>query len=228
MNKEHLEDHFTNPQLQARIDAYELAYRMQSAVPGVLDMQQESEGIREMYGINDHETESFGTRCLMARKLVENGVRFVQLYTESQAWDSHAFIVQGHGKAAGQTDKPVAALIQDLKQRGLLDSTLVVWMGEFGRTPDRPQKEADKAGRDHNILAMTMWFAGAGIKAGSVVGATDDIGFKAVENPYQIHDVHATILHLMGIEHERLTYHHSGRNMRLTDVAGTVMRPILA
>jgi uncharacterized protein (DUF1501 family) len=164
----------------------------------------------------------------MARRLVERGVRFVQIYTPSQSWDSHTDILKGHTRNARETDLPIAALIKDLKERGLLESTLVVWMGEFGRTPDNPAEMRDKPGRDHNTRAMTMWFAGGGTKPGFAVGATDDLGFKAVENIYRIRDVHATVLHLMGLDDMRLTYYSGGRNMRLTDTGGTVIREALA
>jgi hypothetical protein len=149
-NHQYLEKHFTNPDLQGRMDAYEPAYRMQSEVPGVLDIEKESAATREMYGLNDATTESFGKRCLMARRLVEHGVRFVQLYTPSQSWDGHTEVAKNHAKNAKETDQPIAALIQDLKQRGLFDSTLLVWMGEFGRTPDCPAENRERAGRDHN------------------------------------------------------------------------------
>ncbi|MBI1790341.1 MAG: DUF1501 domain-containing protein [Acidobacteria bacterium] len=226
-NQQHLEAHFTNPDLQARIDAYELAYRMQSEVPGVLDIAQETEATRTMYGLNDPVTESFGRRCLMARKLVEKGVRFVQIYTPSQSWDSHTELERRHRQNALETDQPIAALIQDLKRRGLLDSTLLVWMGEFGRTPDCPADLRDKAGRDHNTRAMTIWMAGGGVNAGTIAGATDELGFKAVEDIYRMRDVHATVLHLMGLNDLRLTYHHAGRNWRLTDTGGQVIRQVV-
>lgn len=227
-NQDFLAKHFTNPDLQGRMDAYELAYRMQSEVPGALDIDGEPETTREMYGMNDPVTASFGKRCLMARKLVEKGVRFVQLYTPSQSWDGHTEIVKNHTKNAAETDQPIAALIQDLKRRGLLDSTLLVWMGEFGRTPDNPADLRKQAGRDHNTRAMTMWFAGGGVKPGTLVGATDDLGFKAVQDIYRMRDVHATILHLMGLNDMRLTYYSAGRNQRLTDTGGKVITQILA
>ncbi|MSV29810.1 MAG: DUF1501 domain-containing protein [Bryobacterales bacterium] len=227
-NQDHLNGNFANPDLQGRIDAYELAYRMQSEVPSALDLTSESDATREMYGMNLSETESFGTRCLMARRLVERGVRFVQLYTKSQAWDSHGDIRTNHAKVAKETDQPAAALIKDLKRRGLLDSTLVVWMGEFGRTPDAAQTDLSKAGRDHNIRAMTIWFAGGGIKAGVIAGETDDLGNKAVSGIYRMRDVHATILHLMGLNDLQLTYYHLGRNMRLTDTGGRKIESILS
>lgn len=227
-NHSYLENNFNNPDLQGRIDAYELAYRMQTEVPGVLNLAKESQGTKEAYGLNDETTRSFGTRCLMARQLVEKGVRFVQLYTPSQSWDSHTDLLKGHAKNAKEVDQPIAALIKDLKQRGLLDSTLIVWMGEFGRTPDNPAEMRAKAGRDHNTKAMTMFFAGGGIKAGSRVGETDDLGWKAVQDVYRMRDVHATILHLMGLNDMRLTYYNAGRNMRLTDTGGVVIKQVVA
>jgi hypothetical protein len=227
-NQEYLGKHFTNPELQGRIDAYELAYRMQAEVPGVLDFQKETPATKEMYGLNDATTESFGKRCLMARQLVEKGVRFVQIYTPSQSWDSHTELEKRHRTNAQETDQPVAALLKDLKQRGLLESTLVVWMGEFGRTPDCPADLRDKAGRDHNTRAMTIWFAGGGAKPGTLVGATDDLGHKAISDIYRMRDVHATVLHLMGLDDMRLTYYHAGRNMRLTDTGGKIIHQVIS
>ena len=224
-NQEHLDRHFANPELQARIDAYELAFRMQAEVPEVLDLERESEETKDMYGLNDEAARSFGTRCLMARKLVEHGVRFVQLYTPSQSWDGHVDIVWNHRKNSSETSRPVGALLTDLKRRGLLDSTLVVWMGEFGRTPDTVADRETK-GRDHNIGAMSMWFCGGGAKPGTVVGETNELGYKAVKDVYRVRDVHATILHLMGLDDMRLTYHHAGRSRRLTDTGGRVIREI--
>jgi hypothetical protein len=227
LNQNYLRDHFTNPDLQARIDSYELAYRMQTEVPSVLDVDREPASLREMYGLNDPATESFGRRCLMARKLVEHGVRYVQLYTPSQSWDAHIDIRKNHLKNAQETDKPVAALIRDLKQRGLLRSTLLVWMGEFGRTPDTPAEQKTK-GRDHNPKAMSVWFAGGGIKGGTVVGVTDELGLKAVQDLYRVRDVHATILDVMGLDDMRLTYYYAGRNRRLTDTGGRRIEQIMA
>ena len=227
-NQEWLKTHFSNPDIQGRIDAYELSYRMQAEVPGVLNLTKESQATKDSYGMNEPDTESFGKRCLMARQLVEKGVRFVQIYTPSQSWDSHTDLIKGHRKNARETDKPIAALLKDLKQRGLLDSTLVVWMGEFGRTPDNPADLRDKAGRDHNTRAMTIFFAGGGTKPGSVTGATDDLGFKAVQDIYRMRDIHATVLHLMGLNDMRLTYYSAGRNMRLTDTGGRVIHQALA
>jgi hypothetical protein len=227
-NRKYLEKHFTNPDLQARIDAYELAYRMQAAIPGVLDLSKESEATKAMYGLQHPVTESFGKRCLMARKLVESGVRFVQLYTPSQSWDGHVDVRKNHLKNARETDQPVAALLKDLKKRGLLDTTLVVWMGEFGRTPDTPA-DRKQTGRDHNIGAMTLWFAGGGVKGGTVYGATDEFGYHALENRVSVHDFHATILHLLGLDHEKLFYNHHGLNERLTGVEpARVIKEIIA
>ncbi len=223
-NHSYLDGNFTNPDLQGRIDAYELAFRMQTEVPGVLNLAKESAATRKMYGIDDEVTRSFGTRCLMARQLVEKGTRFVQLYTPSQSWDSHTDILKGHAKNAAEVDLPIAGLIKDLKQRNLLDSTLIVWMGEFGRTPDHPADLRDKAGRDHNTKAMTMFFAGGGAKPGVTVGATDELGWKAVDKVYRMRDVHATILHLMGLNDMRLMHYHAGRNIRLTDTGGELIR----
>ncbi|MBK5291359.1 MAG: DUF1501 domain-containing protein [Acidobacteriia bacterium] len=227
-NRGFTREHPSNPDLQGRIDAYELAYRMQAEVPGVLEIAGESEQTKAAYGLHDPVTESFGKRCLMARKLVEKGVRFVQLYTPSQSWDGHTGITKNHEKNARETDQPIGALLKDLKARGLLDSTLLLWMGEFGRTPDNPAEMRDNAGRDHNTRAMTIWFAGAGVKRGTVAGATDELGFKAVQDIYRMRDVHATVLHLMGLNDLQLTYYSGGRNMRLTDTGGTVIKQILA
>lgn len=227
LNARHREMHLDHAELQARIDTYELAFRMQMEVPRTLDIAAEPAAIRSLYGLDQPVTESFGKRCLMARKLVEKGVRFVQIYTPSQSWDAHGDIRKNHLKNAQETDQPVAALLKDLKQRGLLESTLVVWMGEFGRTPDTPADQKTP-GRDHNPRCMTIWFAGGGIKRGTRVGASDDIGLNAAEKPYHLRDVHATILHCMGLNHVRLTYYHAGRNRRLTDTSGELMREVLS
>ena len=182
-----------------------------------------------MYGLDEEDTKSFGTRCLMARQLVEKGVRFVQLYTPSQSWDSHTGLLKGHAKNAKEVDQPIAALIKDLKQRGLLDSTLIVWMGEFGRTPDNPAEHAQERRprpqhqSDDDVLCRRRHKA-----AESPVGETDELGWKAVEDIYRMRDVHATILHLMGLNDMRLTYYHAGRNMRLTDTGGTIIKEVVA
>ena len=215
-----------NADLQARIDSYELAYRMQLEVPRVLSIDSEPDAVKEAYGLNDPVTASFGRRCLMARKLVEAGVRFVEVFSPSQSWDAHGDIKKNHEKNAGETDKPIAALLKDLKQRGMLSKTLVVCMGEFGRTPDTPG-EQEIPGRDHNTRCQSMWFAGGGAQGGSIIGTTDDIGHKAVEDIYHMHDVHATILHLMGLNDMRLTYYFAGRNRRLTDLGGRLIQQIL-
>ena len=227
MNEDGLDPEDT--ELSARIASYELAFRMQSAAPEAVDLSRESEATREMYGLNDPKTNEFGTRCLLARRLVERGVRFVQLYSGggpvATQWDAHDDIDANHGKMCGMTDKPVAALLTDLKRTGLLDETLVVWGGEFGRTP---VSQKGGRGRDHNATGFTMWMAGGGVKPGAIVGATDEIGLKAVEDKAHVNDIHATILHLMGLDHKQLTFLHSGRDERLTDVGGRVIKNLLA
>lgn len=214
------------PDLRARMDSYELAYRMQMEVPKVLSIDSEPQHVKEAYGLNDPVTASFGRRCLMARKLVEAGVRFVEVFTPSQSWDAHGDIRKNHEKNARETDKPIAALLADLKRRGMLKKTLVVYMGEFGRTPDTPADQATP-GRDHNTRCQSMWFAGGGMKGGSMIGTTDEIGHKAVENVYHMHDVHATILHQMGLNDMRLTYYFGGRNRRLTDLGGRLIKELI-
>ena len=222
-------------ELDATIKNYELAFRMQSAVPDLLDISKESEVTKELYGLNDKLTEDFGRECLMARRLVERGVRFIELLTPARPgldrWDQHAGLEKGHRINAQSTDKPIAGLLKDLKARGMLQDTLVVWGGEFGRTPCAQFGEnapTVNVGRDHNPFGFTMWMAGGGSKPGTVYGATDDFGYFAVENKVHVHDLHATMLHLLGIDHKRLTYRYSGRDMRLTDVHGNVIRPLLA
>ncbi len=216
------------PELDARISSYELAARMQMAASGALDLNQESEATREAYGLNDPATQSYGKRCLMARRLIERGVRFVQLYIETQIFDTHADLQGSLNYACGKTDKPVAALLKDLKQRALLDSTLVIWGGEFGRLP-MSQGPVKAAGRDHCPSGFSMWMAGGGVKGGTVYGATDDIGFKAAENPVSVHDFHATMLHLLGMNHRDLALQRSGLNERLTDqFPARVVKEIIA
>jgi len=206
------------PQLDARIASYELAARMQIAASDALDLSQESEETRAMYGLNDEETRSYGTRCLMARRLVERGVRFVQLFIEGQIWDNHSSLTEELGYACRKTDKPAAALLKDLKRRGLLDSTLVIWGGEFGRMPiSQVRPGADNPGRDHGPRGFTLWMAGGGVKGGHIHGATDEIGHKAVENPVSVHDFHATMLHLLGLDFRNLVYTRHGLDERLTD-----------
>ncbi|MGH9632096.1 MAG: DUF1501 domain-containing protein, partial [Bryobacteraceae bacterium] len=215
-------------EVASRIASYELAFRMQSSAPELLDFSTEPESIREMYGVDKEPTRPFATNCLLARRMVERGVRFVLLMHAS--WDHHSEINKGLTKQCGVTDQPAAALIKDLKQRGLLDSTLVVWGGEFGRTPMseiRRPEEADNAGRDHHPDGYSMWLAGGGIKGGQVIGKTDELGLNIVEDPVHIHDLQATILHNLGFDHTKLTYRHMGRDFRLTDVAGNVVKKML-
>lgn len=228
LNKRYLAAHNDDHNLSARIAAYELAYRMQSTAPEAVDLSREPEEIKKLYGLDQDVTRPFGTQCLNARRLVERGVRFVQLYHGggNEGWDTHggndAKLVQN----GSQIDKPIAGLIADLKARGLLDTTLIVWGGEFGRTPTSEGPD----GRDHSPYGYSVWMAGGGIKGGTVYGATDDFGFKAIENPVQVRDLHATILHLLGIEHDKLTYYFQGLQQRLTQVDGEsrVIREILA
>jgi hypothetical protein len=227
MNEQDLDP--ADTELGARIATYELAFRMQSAAPEAVDLSAESERTKATYGLDDPRTVEFGTRCLLARRLVERGVRFVQLYSGggpvAMQWDAHDDIDSNHEKMCGLTDKPVAALLTDLKRTGLLEDTLVVWGGEFGRTPVRQQ---GGRGRDHNATGFTMWMAGGGVKGGSIVGATDEIGLNAISERAHVNDIHATILHLMGLDHTRLTFLHGGRDERLTDVAGRVLQSVLA
>src|SRR5213079_1538463 len=208
--------------LAARIETFELAYRMQMAAPEALDFDGETEVTKKLYGLDNPKCVHFAKQCLMARRLVERGVRFVQIYSggmeNERSWDGHIDIGGNHRQFAGETDIPIAGLLADLKQRGLLDSTLVICAGEFGRLP-LSQKGA-KPGRDHNPHAFTTWFAGGGVKAGVHYGETDEIGHKAAVDKVSINDLHATILNLLGLDHERLTYRFNGRNFRLTDVAG--------
>jgi Protein of unknown function (DUF1501) len=223
LNRRHLEDRPGDTQLAARIAAYELAYRMQSSATEAVEVSRESATVRAMYGLDRNETAEFGTRCLLARRLVERGVRFVQVYCgDTNGWDGHSGLEENHGRLARQSDLPIAGLLRDLKSRGLLDSTLVVWGGEFGRTP----MSEGTTGRDHNPYGFTMWLAGGGVRGGQVIGATDPVGLRAVEDVSHVHDVHATILHLLGLNHRRLTYMHNGRRERLTDTAGDVIEQV--
>ncbi len=220
--------HAGGSDLAARIAAYELAFRMQQHAPEAVDLSRETEEARRLYGLDDPETTEFGTRCLLARRLVERGVRFVHLYSGggpvSVQWDAHDNVFENHTKMCRWTDKPVAGLLRDLKRRGLLESTLVIWGSEFGRTPVTQNGK----GRDHNPAGYTMWLAGGGVKGGMAYGATDAVGYRAVECPVHPRDFHATILYLLGLDHMQLTYLHNGREERLTDFAGQVIRPILA
>jgi hypothetical protein len=225
LNARHLEERDFDGELAARVDAYELAFRMQAAAPELVDLGGESRETLELYGIGEKETDEFGTRCLLARRMIERGVRFVQLYAgDTNGWDAHDDVMKNHSALCRRTDKPVAGLLSDLRRRGLLDDTLIVWGGEFGRMPMSEQGK----GRDHNPWGYSVWLAGAGVRGGMAYGATDAVGLRAAENKVHVHDLHATILHLLGLDHEALTYFHNGRNERLTDVAGRVVTEILA
>jgi len=228
LNREHLSE-TGDQEIASRIANYELAWRMQSAAPELADLSGEPAHIREMYGLDDKVTRQFATNCILARRLVERGVRFVLMMDAS--WDQHTYLNRDLKKNCNRTDKPTAALLKDLKQRGLLESTLVVWGGEFGRTPIveiRNTADPENAGRDHHPLAYSMWLAGGGIRGGQVLGKTDDLGFNVVEDPVHVHDLQATILHCLGFDHTRLTYRHMGRDFRLTDVHGEVVKKMLA
>lgn len=220
LNEEHLQTRPGDRELMARIESYELAYRMQSEAASVVDLSRESAATLEMYGLNHPRTADFGRKCLITRRLIENGVRFIQLYSGGghieDTWDGHNDCITNHVTHAGETDQPIAALIADLKRTGLWEETLLVWGGEFGRTPT--SEGVGKPGRDHDWHGFSMWLAGAGVKGGQAIGATDEFGFKAVEERCHVSDLHATILHLMGIDHTRLTYPHLGLNQRLTGV----------
>ncbi|MBS0209087.1 MAG: DUF1501 domain-containing protein [Planctomycetes bacterium] len=218
--------HPHDDELAARMHAYELAFRMQADVPAIVDLGQESEATRQRYGMGQRETDDFGRRCLLARRLVEQGVRFVQVY--SGGWDSHDFIERSHRARIRSVDQPIAALLEDLKQRGLLDETLVVWCGEFGRSPDNGVRGgAQAAGRDHNARAMAMWLAGGGVRRGQVIGATDELGATAVEAVHPIRDLHVTLLHLLGLSDNQLTYFHEGRFKQLSQTGGEVIKELL-
>ncbi len=208
--------------LDARIESFELAFRMQSVAPSVLDINAESEATFALYGIDGGPTDNYGRQCLMARRMAEAGVRFVQV--SHGYWDQHSELKEKHAELATAVDRPIAGLLNDLKQRGLLDDTLVIWGGEFGRTPTAQGSN----GRDHNPHAFTWWMAGGGVKGGYSHGASDDFGFYAATDKVHVHDLHATILHLLGIDHERLTYRYGGRNFRLTDVDGRIVSEIFA
>lgn len=226
MNREQME-HFGaanhDPQLEGRINAFELAFRMQTEAPELMDLSKESKATLDLYGIGEKPTDNFGRQCLLARRFSEKGVRFVQV-SHSYKWDQHGELKKGHEQNAREVDKPIAGLLKDLKARGLLKDTLVLWGGEFGRTPTAQGND----GRDHNPHGFTMWMAGGGVKPGFVYGATDDWGYYAQEDPMHMHDLHATLLHLLGLDHTRLTYRYAGRNFRLTDVHGNVATKILA
>lgn len=226
MNEKDLD--LSRSDLAARIASYELAFRMQSHAPEAVDLSKESEKTKNNYGLNDKKTSDFGTRCLLARRLVERGVRFVQLYSGGgplvTQWDAHDDINSNHEKMCGHVDQPIAALLKDLKARGLLDSTLVVWASEFGRLPNTQGGR----GRDHNPHGFTMWVAGGGVKGGQTIGATDEMGLNAIDTRISVNDFHATLLHLLGMDHEKLIYPHLGKDERLTDVAGRVVQSVFA
>jgi uncharacterized protein (DUF1501 family) len=212
--------------LEARIHAFELAFRMQAEAAEAFDLSRETAETQQLYGSGVH-----GRQTLIARRLLERGVRYVQLWHGAgQPWDNHDNIEANHRKLAGELDRPIAALLTDLKRRGMFDDTLVIWGGEFGRTPtvELSGEGKSKLGRDHNHYGFSVWLAGGGIKGGTAYGATDDFGFQAVENPTSVHDLHATILHLLGLDHEQLTYRYAGRDFRLTDVSGRVLHEVLA
>jgi hypothetical protein len=220
LNEKHQRERAGDSELTARIAAYELAFRMQAAAPEAVDLAKEPASIKEAYGLERKECADFAHRCLLARRLVERGVRFVQIYCGSGSqWDAHSNLEGNHQKMCARCDRPTAALLKDLKQRGLLEDTLVIWGGEFGRTPMTEGKD----GRDHNPYGFTMWFAGGGVKGGQVIGSTDPLGLRAQENKVHVHDLHATILYLLGLEHERLTFFHNGRDERLTENGGRVV-----
>ena len=221
INQQHLSQ-TADPKVDGVIKSYELAFRMQGVAPDLIDISKESKTTRELYGMNQKETTEFGHRCLLARRFCEAGVRFVQVSTP-YVWDQHGGLVRGHTKNALAVDRPIAGLLADLKQRGLMDDTLVVWGTEFGRTPVAQGKD----GRDHNPAGFTVWLSGAGVKAGYSHGSTDDFGYFAQQNKVHMHDLHATILHILGIDHEKLTYRYAGRDFRLTDVYGEVVNEIL-
>jgi hypothetical protein len=226
LNRHRLND-LGDPEIMARINAYEMAYKMQSSAPDLIDLKQESQETLDLYGA-DPDKPSFANNCLLARRMVERGVRFVNCYHGS--WDHHSNVAGGLKQKCKETDQACAALITDLKRRGLLEDTLVIWGGEFGRTPMVESIAAlgRSMGRDHHPQAFTMWLAGGGVKGGQTIGATDDLGFHITERPIHVHDMQATILHLLGMDHERLTFNYQGRDFRLTDVFGEVVSELLA
>jgi hypothetical protein len=225
INNGHLQAAGAHPDLGARLSSFELAFRMQSAMPDFQDTRGESAATRKLYGLDDPVTADFGLQCLMARRFAERGVRFIQVtHSDSHVqWDQHGDLLKGHTKNAAEVDKPIAGLLKDLRSRGLLDDTLVLWGGEFGRTPTAQGND----GRDHNPHGFTVWMAGGGVKPGHAHGATDDYGYYAAEDKVHIHDLHATLLHILGLDHEKLTHRHAGRDFRLTDVDGHVVKEIL-
>lgn len=226
LNATHAAEHPDHDELTARMDNYELAFRMQMQVPDVLDLSKEDARTQDAFGIGKDATNSFGRKCLLARKLVEKGVRFIQLYNGT--WDSHDYIERAHGNLVRGVDQPIAALITDLKQRGLLDSTLIVWCGEFGRTPDNGVRGGTAYGRDHNPHAMTIWLAGGGCNAGHTVGKTDELGMMAVEGVAHVRDFHVTLLKLLGLDDNKLTFYHAGRFKQLSQFGGKAIKELIA
>lgn len=230
LNQKHLDARPGGRELADRIKSYELAYRMQAATPEAVDLSQESARTLDMYGVGNQPTDEYGRNCLIARRLVERGVRFIQLYSGGghleETWDAHESIEKNHGRHGAEVDQPIAALLTDLEQRGLLDETLVVWGGEFGRMPFSEGQDAP--GRNHNPYGFSMWLAGGGVRGGTTYGETDELGFEAVADKIHLHDLHATLLHIMGLDHEMLSYFHQGREETLTDVGGHVIQDILA
>ena len=227
MNQEHQAQSGPEASLEARISSFELAFRMQNELPKVEDLSSESEATQKLYGLDNPVTANFGRMCLKARRFAEAGVRFIQVtHNDGMVqWDQHSDLKAGHEKNAKEVDLPIAGLLYDLKARGLLEDTLVWWGGEFGRTPTA---EGGGTGRDHNQEGFTMWLAGGGVKGGFRYGSTDDYGYYAAENKVHIHDLHATMLHLLGLDHERLTYRHAGRDFRLTDVHGKIVTDVIS
>ncbi|MGL4462646.1 MAG: DUF1501 domain-containing protein [Planctomycetia bacterium] len=226
LNDRHAADHPAQADLQARMASYELAFRMQAVVPDLLDVEGEPRATLDLYGVGREPTDEFGRKCLLARRLLEKGVRFVQLYAGT--WDSHDYIERAHGSLVRRVDQPIAALISDLKRTGLLADTLVVWAGEFGRSPDNGVRMGTAFGRDHNPKAMTIWFAGGGTKAGHTIGRTDETGAEAVECVHHVRDLHVTLLHLLGLDDNKLTYYYGGRFKQLSQFGGAVIREVIA
>ncbi len=226
LNTEHAKNHPAQAELLARMESYELAFRMQAVVPELLDITGESKATLELYGVGREPTHEFGKRCLLARRLVAKGVRFVQLYAGS--WDSHDYIERAHGSLVKRVDQPIAALIHDLKRTGLLEDTLIVWAGEFGRSPDNGVRMGTAFGRDHNPKAMTIWLAGGGVNAGHTIGQTDETGAEAVECVHHVRDLHVTLLHLLGLDDNKLTYYHAGRFKQLSQFGGQVIKDLVA
>ncbi|MGK0189405.1 MAG: hypothetical protein ACI9R3_005222 [Verrucomicrobiales bacterium] len=223
LNRRHLRDVKADQGIEGLIGSYELAFKMQSTMPQIMNLDDESASTLDMYGVGSEPTDNFARQCLLARKFAESGVRYIQVSTD-YTWDHHNKVKEGHIDESAKVDRPIAGLLQDLDQRGLLDDTLVLWGGEFGRTPMSENGD----GRNHHPQAFTMWMAGGGVRGGLTYGATDDFGYGPVENPVHMHDMHATLLHALGVDHEQLTYRHAGRDFRLTDVYGNVIHDILA